>query len=89
MIFMIWAMIFVFVPFLGGKEKGGGLYWAEGTLKSGKSHLPEIDEKRRVLVERNRQMRRRKEKCSDKTEHFHFFTIHTKMLVTLLLRLGH
>lgn len=32
MIFMIWAMIFVFVPFLGGKEKGGGLYWAEGTL---------------------------------------------------------
>ena len=48
-IFVIWAMIFVFVPFLGGNEKGGGLYWAEGTLKSGKSHLPEIDEKRRVL----------------------------------------
>ena len=45
-IFVIWAMIFVFVPFLGGKEKGGGWYWAEGTLKSGKSHLPEIDEKR-------------------------------------------
>ena len=22
-IFVIWAMIFVFVPFLGGKEKGG------------------------------------------------------------------
>ena len=31
-IFVIWAMIFVFVPFLGGNEKGGGLYWAEGTL---------------------------------------------------------
>ncbi len=30
-IFVIWAMIFVFVPFLGGKEKGGGWYWAEGT----------------------------------------------------------
>ncbi len=28
MIFMIWAMIFVFVPFLGGKEKGGG--WVLG-----------------------------------------------------------
>ena len=51
-IFVIWAMIFVFVPFLGGNEKGGGLYWAEGTLKSGKSHLPEIDEKRkRVYID--------------------------------------
>ena len=28
-IFVIWAMIFVLVPFLGGKEKGGGWYWAE------------------------------------------------------------
>ncbi len=31
-IFVIWAMIFVFVQFIGGKEKGGGWYWAEGTL---------------------------------------------------------
>lgn len=40
------------MPFLGGNEKGGGWYWAEGTLKSGKFNLPEIDEERkRVYID--------------------------------------